>query len=61
MKTVTSNQKVVPQTVATLDKSLVRYGAYMLPASLVKVADPKTKDTGAVRYGAYMSPQGCRR
>jgi crotonobetainyl-CoA:carnitine CoA-transferase CaiB-like acyl-CoA transferase len=61
MKTNSSNQRVVPQGAATLDKSGTRYGAFMIPAALVKRSDPKTQDAKAVRYGAFMTPQACRR
>lgn len=61
MNTNSSNQKVVPQTAATLDKSGARYGAFMIPAALVKRVDPKTQDAKVVRYGAFMTPQTCRR
>ncbi len=61
MKTVTSNQKVVPQSVATLDPHRVRYGSYTLPAALaVKRVDLNTKDKKAVRFGSYTIPQSCR-
>ena len=61
MNTKSSNQKVVPQRAETVDKSAARYGAFSLPAALVKRLDPKTQDTKAVRYGAFMTPQACRR